>query len=69
MMHELDGTRMHVGLAPVVKNVFPYVFDACLDPAAVDWHNTELGLEQGADGDVIDQVVRQNGCPRGYCTP
>ncbi len=59
MPHELDGTRMHVGLAPVVKNVFPYVFDSCLDPAAVDWYNAEFWLEQGADRDVVDQVVAQ----------
>jgi len=52
MPHELDCTRMHVGLAPVVKNVFLHVFDSCLDPVAVDWYNAEFGLEQGDDGDV-----------------
>ena len=50
---------MHVGLAPVVKNVFLHVFDSCLDPAAVDWYNAEFGLEQGDDGDVVDQVLAQ----------
>jgi hypothetical protein len=47
---------MHVGLAPVVKNVFLHVFDSCLDPVEVDWYNAEFGLEQG---DVVDQVLAQ----------